>query len=78
MAVVQVDERGRICIPRGMRIDAERALVIPLGSSYMVIPIPKTPTGLSLEASARELRVRAEGAIRKEVRQRLERRGQRS
>jgi len=78
MAVVQVDERGRICIPREMRIEADRALIIPLGSSYMVIPIPKTLTGLSLEDSARELRVRAEGAIRREVRQRLERRGQRS
>ena len=75
MVVVQVDRRGRIRIPRRIRIDADRALVIPLGSSYMVIPIPKTPTGLSLETSARELRMRAEGAIRREIRQHLERRG---
>jgi len=58
-----------------MRIDADTALVIPLGSSYMVIPIPKTPIGLPLKGSARELRMRAEGAIRREIRQRLERRG---
>jgi len=78
MTVVTIDKRGRVCIPKDVRIEAEKALLIPLGASYMVIPIPKTPTAFPITKPTSDLRRDAENAIRREVRERLERRGQKS
>ena len=43
MSVVEIDERGRMTIPRKMGIQKTRAIVIPAGSFFIMIPLPKDP-----------------------------------
>ena len=43
MSVVHVDERGRITLPKEVRGESDRAVVIPAGSFAVVIPISKEP-----------------------------------
>jgi virulence-associated protein VagC len=43
MSIVETDGRGRVTIPKEVRLEADRALIIPIGGSYMIVPIPKAP-----------------------------------
>jgi len=40
MAIVKVDERGRITIPKEIGVRDTRAVIIPAGSFFVVIPLP--------------------------------------
>lgn len=44
MAIVSVDDRGRIAIPRNIGVRRTRAILIPAGSFFVVIPLPPEPT----------------------------------
>jgi bifunctional DNA-binding transcriptional regulator/antitoxin component of YhaV-PrlF toxin-antitoxin module len=81
MAVVVVDERGRLTIPSEFDVRGTRATLIPAGPFLIVIPIPRQP----LEASAkwldskrtrRELKALAERAARGDAVKRAKRRKQ--
>lgn len=74
MSVVEIDERGRVTIPKEMRVEAEKALVIPMGETYMVVPIPKAPAEFDLKVSGKSAKEVAEGRLASEVRERLNRR----
>lgn len=74
MSVVEVDERGRFTIPKEMRVDADRALIIPLGGSYMVVPIPKVPLEFDIKDSGASAKAKAEKRLSDEVRAREKRR----
>jgi bifunctional DNA-binding transcriptional regulator/antitoxin component of YhaV-PrlF toxin-antitoxin module len=41
MSVVEIDERGRMTIPEKLGIKETKAIVIPAGSYFITIPIPK-------------------------------------
>lgn len=43
MSVIEIDERGRMTVPRKMGLKKSRAIVIPAGSFFVTIPLPKTP-----------------------------------
>jgi bifunctional DNA-binding transcriptional regulator/antitoxin component of YhaV-PrlF toxin-antitoxin module len=43
MAVVRVDNRGRMTIPKEARGRGTRAVIINAGSFFIGIPLPKTP-----------------------------------
>ena len=43
MSVVEIDERGRMTIPKKIGLKKSRAIVIPAGSFFVTIPLPKTP-----------------------------------
>ena len=43
MAVVPVDERGRLTIPKELGIRNTRAILIPAGSFIVAIPLPENP-----------------------------------
>lgn len=43
MAIVRVDERGRMTCPNELSIKGTRAIIIPAGSFFITIPLPKTP-----------------------------------
>jgi len=65
MAVVTIDERGRLTIPREMEPKKGKAVVIPAGSFFVVIPVPVDPykfagSWLSTEHTVKELKVIAE------------------
>jgi hypothetical protein len=51
LAVVTVDERGRLTIPKELAVRSTSVTLIPAGPFFIVIPIPSTP----LESSARWL-----------------------
>ena len=74
MSIVEIDERGRITIPKEMRIEAEKALVISMGDTYMVVPIPKAPSEFNLKVSGKSAKEVAEGRLSSEVRGRAKRR----
>jgi len=81
MAVVTVDERGRLTIPSEFQVRGTRATLIPAGPFFILIPIPSQ----SLEASAswlptklgrKELKALAEKAARRDALKRARRRKQ--
>ena len=43
MSVVEIDERGRMTIPKKIGLKKSRAIVIPAGSFFITIPLPETP-----------------------------------
>jgi len=43
MSIVEIDERGRMTIPRKMGLKNSRAVVIPAGSFFITIPLPDNP-----------------------------------
>lgn len=81
MAVVVVDERGRLTIPSQLRVKDTKATLIPAGSFLIIVPIPSQP----LEASAgwlqtkianKELKALAEKQARSDAVKRARRRKQ--
>ncbi len=43
MPVVEIDERGRMTIPKKIGVKQSRAIVIPAGSFFITIPLTGTP-----------------------------------
>jgi hypothetical protein len=81
LAVVTVDERGRLTIPKDFQVRDTRATIIPSGSFFMVIPLPAKPLeitghwlGTKLERSA--LKAQAEKAAGRDAIKRAKRRKQ--
>lgn len=77
MSVVEIDERGRVTIPKEMRVDADRALIISMGETYMVVPIPKSPAEFDLKETGKTAKGVAERRLSAEVRERAARRRRR-
>jgi len=81
MAVVTVDERGRMTIPKELHVRETRAAVIPAGSFFIVVPIPHEPVRVSgswleTKLDRKGLKVLAEKAARKDAVERARRRRQ--
>lgn len=51
MAVVAVDDRGRLTIPKELALRSTSVTVIPAGTFFIVVPVPNNP----LESSGRWL-----------------------
>ena len=43
MSVVEIDERGRMTIPKKIGVKHSRAIVIAAGTFFITIPLTKTP-----------------------------------
>lgn len=81
MAVVPVDERGRLTIPKEMGIRDTRAVIIPAGSFIVAIPLPKEPHKeaegwLDTDKTRVELKSLAESAAMEDASRRAGRRKQ--
>ncbi|MEM1570490.1 MAG: VapB-type antitoxin [Candidatus Bathyarchaeia archaeon] len=81
MTVVKVDERGRMTIPKELGVRETRAIIIPAGSFFIAIPLPKTPhekagDWLDTEKDRRELKALAERGAREDAVKRAKRRKQ--
>ncbi|NHV98339.1 MAG: VapB-type antitoxin [Thaumarchaeota archaeon] len=81
MAIVRVDERGRMTIPREMGIRDTRAVVIPAGNFFITIPLPKAPREeaegwMATVKDRRQLKKLAESAAKRDAVKRVKRRGQ--
>lgn len=81
MAIVSVDERGRLTIPKELGVRATRVVIIPAGSFFVTIPLPDTPLQtaegwLRTEKTSRMLKESAEQAASKDAVERAKRRKQ--
>ena len=81
MSVVEIDERGRMTIPKKMGLKKSRALVIPAGSYFLTIPLPKSPQKeaekwLDTKKDREELKVQAEKLAQEDAVARAKRRKQ--
>jgi bifunctional DNA-binding transcriptional regulator/antitoxin component of YhaV-PrlF toxin-antitoxin module len=81
MSVVEIDERGRLTVPKKMGLRKSRALIIPAGTFFVTIPLPKTPqkeaeNWLSTEKERKELKIQAEKTAREDAVNRAKRRQQ--
>lgn len=81
MSVVEIDERGRMTIPKKMGIQKTRAIVIPAGSFFIMIPLPKNPQKeaegwLPSTKGRKELKTEAERLAREDAVNRAKRRHQ--
>jgi hypothetical protein len=81
MAVVPVDNRGRLTLPKDVVARGSRAVVIPAGSFVVVIPLPEEPvkhagSWLPSMKSRKDLKKMAEEQARKDAAKRARRRRQ--
>jgi bifunctional DNA-binding transcriptional regulator/antitoxin component of YhaV-PrlF toxin-antitoxin module len=81
MSVVEIDARGRMTVPKKIGLRKSRALIIPAGSFFVTIPLPKTPQKddekwLPTNKKRRELKIQAEKLAREDAVNRAKRRRQ--
>lgn len=81
MAVVIVDERGRLTIPPELHVRNTKATLIPAGPFLIIAPIPSQPlvassSWLRTKRSNKELKALAEKQARKDAVKRARRRRQ--
>jgi hypothetical protein len=81
MPVVEIDEKGRITIPKKMGVKKSRAMVIPAGSFFITIPLTKAPEKelekrLPTSKERGELKVEAEKLAQDDAVNRAKRRHQ--
>lgn len=79
--IVTVDEKGRMTIPSEIGIKKSRAIVIPAGSFFVTIPLPKAPheeagRWLTTKEEREKLKVSAEKAAKEDAVKRAKRRKQ--
>jgi bifunctional DNA-binding transcriptional regulator/antitoxin component of YhaV-PrlF toxin-antitoxin module len=81
LAVVVVDERGRLTIPSELRVKDTKATLIPAGPFLIIVPLPNQPlessaSWLRTKLSRKELKALAEKQGRKDAVKRAGRRKQ--
>lgn len=81
MSMVEIDERGRMTIPKKLGLRKSRALIIPAGSFFVTIPLPATPkreaeNWLPTNKERKELKTQAEKLAREDAVKREKRRRQ--
>ncbi|MBS7649694.1 MAG: VapB-type antitoxin [Candidatus Bathyarchaeia archaeon] len=81
MAIVKVDERGRMTIPKELGIRETKTIIIPAGTFFVIIPLPKIPYEeaegwLSTEKDREELKILAERMASEDAVKRAKRRKQ--
>ena len=81
MSLVEIDERGRMTIPKKIGIKLSRAIVISAGSFFITIPLAKAPEKeaekwLPASAERKELKTEAEKLAKEDALSRAKRRHQ--
>ena len=81
MSVVEIDERGRMTVPKKLGLRKSRAIMIPAGSFFVTIPLPKVPQKeaekwLPTNKEHRELKNLAEESATEDAVNRAKRRNQ--
>ena len=67
MAIVSVDAQRRIYLPKELDFKAKKAIIVPRGETYVIIPVPDDITPIDVDATIEELKHRAEAKARKET-----------
>jgi len=67
MAIVSVDTQRRIYLPKELDFKAKKAIILPRGETYVIIPVPDTVTPIDVDATIEELKQKADEKARKEA-----------
>jgi virulence-associated protein VagC len=67
MTIVSIDSQRRIYLPRELKIESDKALIIPRGENYLLIPIPKEITAIETNKTIPELKAEAMKRAEKET-----------
>jgi virulence-associated protein VagC len=67
VAIVSVDSQRRIYLPKGLDFEAKKALIIPRGDEYILLPIPDEIVEIDVDVPVEELRARAEEKAKREA-----------
>ena len=76
---VKIDERGRMTVPKKLGLRKSRAIIIPAGSFFVTIPLPKAQQAekwLPTSKERKELKSLAEKAATEDAVNRAKRRHQ--
>jgi hypothetical protein len=81
LSIVEIDERGRMTVPKKLAPRKSRAIVIPAGSFFVTIPLPQAPQKeaekwLPTNKDHKELKVFAEKTATQDAVNRAKRRSQ--
>ena len=81
MAVVTIDDRGRLTVPKEMGLRGSRVVIIPAGSFFVTIPLPGTPLEtagewLDSELDTKDLKTLGEDRAKSDAVERAKRRKQ--
>jgi len=67
LTIVSIDPQRRIYLPKELHIEADKAIIIPYGANYLLIPIPREITPMDARLTLQELKKKAEEHAEKEV-----------
>jgi virulence-associated protein VagC len=67
MVIVSVDSQRRIYLPKELDFKARKAIILPRGETYVIIPVPDDITPIDVDATMEELKHRADERARKEA-----------
>ena len=73
MAIVKMDAQRRLYIPKALKFEGEKAIILPYGTSYLLIPIPGNIIEIEVKAPSRELKAKAEEKAREDALERARR-----
>jgi len=66
MSIVKINRR-RIYIPKEIPFTAKKAMIIPLGTNLLIVPVFEKPIEIESPKDAKELRKLAEKKAKKEA-----------
>ena len=72
MSLVKIDSQRRIYIPKEIPFKADKAIIVPFGASFLLIPVPEKVIEIDIKASIQELKRRAEEKAKEQVAMRME------
>lgn len=67
MSVVKVDAHRRIYVPKDIPIEADKVVIIPQGSAFLMLPVPKEPVEIDVKIPVKELKDIAEDKARRDA-----------
>jgi len=72
VSLVKIDSQRRIYIPKEIPFKADKAIIVPFGASFLLIPVPEKVIEIDIKASIQELKRRAEEKAKEQVAMRME------
>lgn len=75
--MLKVDRRRRIYIPKSVKLETDEVILIPMGSFYLLVPVPRNIIEIDADIERELLKKIAEYKARMDALQRLSRRKRR-